>query len=113
MPGYVEDIIPTYSGADIFCSPSYYEGEGLAILEAMSCGLPVVIRDLPVYEDRLFNGKNCLKARNNGEFIEKFQYLITNPKERKRLGINGLHTAKEFDIKVTGRSIYKTYLDLL
>ncbi|KKM62510.1 hypothetical protein LCGC14_1520990 [marine sediment metagenome] len=64
MPGYVKDIIAAYSGGDIFCFPSYYEGEGIAILEAMSCGLPVILRDLPVYKDRFFNSKNCLKARN-------------------------------------------------
>ena len=94
MPGYIEDIISAYSGGDIFCFPSHYEGEGIAILEAMSCGLPVIIRDLPAYEGRFFDGENCLKARNNKEFIEKIYYLINNPEESKRIAKNGLNTAK-------------------
>ncbi|MFX0047850.1 MAG: glycosyltransferase family 4 protein [Candidatus Hermodarchaeota archaeon] len=113
MPGYVEDIISAYSAGDIFCFPSYYEGEGIAILEAMSCGLPVVIRDLPTYEGRFINGENCLKARNNKEFINKIYYLINHPEESKRIANNGLNTAKKLDIKKTAKSIYETYLELM
>jgi len=113
MPGYVRDIIAAYSGGDIFCFPSYYEGEGIAILEAMSCGLPVIIRDLPTYEGRLFDGENCLKARNNKEFIEKIYFLINHPEERKRIAKNGLNTAKKLDIKETAKSIYETYMELI
>jgi 1,2-diacylglycerol-3-alpha-glucose alpha-1,2-glucosyltransferase len=85
MPGYVKDIIAAYSGGDIFCFPSYYEGEGIAILEAMSCGLPIILRDLPSYEGRLINGENCLKARDNNEFIEKIYYLIITLRKVKEL----------------------------
>ncbi|MFW9865349.1 MAG: glycosyltransferase family 4 protein [Candidatus Thorarchaeota archaeon] len=113
MPGYVEDIVAAYSGGDIFCFPSYYEGEGIAIFEAISCGLPIVIRDLPVYDGRFFDGKNCLKARNNKEFINQINYLIDNPSECKRIAENGLNTAKEFDIKKTGEQIYDIYLKLM
>jgi len=113
MPGYVKDITAAYSGGDIFCFPSYYEGEGIAILEAMRCGLPVIIRDLPTYEDRLFDGENCLKARNNKEFIEKIYYLKNHPEESKRIAKNGLNTAKKLDIKETAKSIYETYMELI
>jgi len=113
MPGYVEDIIAAYSGGDIFCFPSYYEGEGIAILEAMSCGLPVIIRDLPTYEGRLFDGENCLKARNNKEFIDKIYFLINHPEESKRIAKNGLATVKKLDIKETAKSIYEIYMELI
>ncbi len=113
MPGFVEDIVSAYSGCDIFCFPSYYEGEGIAIFEAISCGLPIIIRDLPTYEGRFFDGKNCLKARTNKEFIEKITFLIDNPDECKRIAKNGLKTVKEFDIKNTGKQIYETYMELM
>jgi 1,2-diacylglycerol-3-alpha-glucose alpha-1,2-glucosyltransferase len=113
MPGYIEDITAAYSGADIFCFPSYYEGEGIAILEAMSCGLPVVLRDLPTFNGRFIDDENCLKARNNKEFAEKISYLINHPEERKRISLNGLNTAKKLDIKETANSIYEIYEELL
>jgi glycosyltransferase involved in cell wall biosynthesis len=42
--GYVprEDLPSLYSGASVFISPSLYEGFGLPLVEAMSCGTPVV-----------------------------------------------------------------------
>jgi len=36
------DIIPVYSGADLFVHPTAYEGFSLTICEAMACGAPVV-----------------------------------------------------------------------
>jgi len=113
MPGYINDIRTAYSAADIFCFPSYYEGEGLAVLEAMCSGLPVIIRDLPVFEKRYCDGKNCLKARNNKEFIENIYYLLDNPKEKNRIIENGLQTVKQFDINKIAFKLYELYKQMV
>lgn len=113
-PGYIEDINDVYSGGDIFCFPSYYEGEGLVILEAMCCGLPVIIRDLPVYEDRYRDGDTCLKAKSDKEFIDKIYYLINNPDEKERIADNGQQLVKNnFDIKDSVTELYKIYKKLI
>ncbi|MBP9008287.1 MAG: glycosyltransferase family 4 protein [Methanospirillum sp.] len=53
--GFVRDIAEAYCAADVFMMPSYAETFGLAVLEAQSCGLPVIARDIPefheVYQD--------------------------------------------------------------
>jgi 1,2-diacylglycerol-3-alpha-glucose alpha-1,2-glucosyltransferase len=113
MPGYVEDICAAYSGADIFCFPSYYEGEGLVVLEAMCCGLPVIIRDLPVYEGRFYDGKNCLKAKNNKEFIENIQFLLDNPHEKQKIIKNGFKTVQKFDIEKISFKIFNLYKKII
>ena len=51
FPGYIDDIIGPYSAADTFLMPSYAETFGLVILEALSCGLPVVARDIPEFRE--------------------------------------------------------------
>ncbi|MDD1710353.1 MAG: glycosyltransferase family 4 protein [Methanoregulaceae archaeon] len=51
FPGYIEDIVSAYSAADIFLMPSFAETFGLVILEALSCGLPVIARDIPEFRD--------------------------------------------------------------
>ena len=44
LPGFVEDrhLPALYTGADVFCFPTLYEGFGLPVLESMACGTPVV-----------------------------------------------------------------------
>ncbi len=49
--GYVDEIIKPYSAADVFLMPSYAETFGLVILEALSCGLPVLARDIPEFRE--------------------------------------------------------------
>jgi glycosyltransferase involved in cell wall biosynthesis len=41
-------VLPQY---DIYVSPSIVEGFGIAVAEAMSVGLPVIISDIPVYRE--------------------------------------------------------------
>jgi glycosyltransferase involved in cell wall biosynthesis len=44
--GPTDDPVPYLSAADVFVLPSHYEAFGLAALEAMSCGVPVVASDV-------------------------------------------------------------------
>jgi glycosyltransferase-like protein len=49
-----------YTAADVLAFPSTKEGWGLAVLEAMSAGLPVVASDLPVFGEYLTAGRDAL-----------------------------------------------------
>ncbi|MDL5503691.1 MAG: glycosyltransferase family 4 protein, partial [Candidatus Methanoperedens sp.] len=49
--GFVPNIAEAYSGADVFLMPSYSEMFVLVILEAFSCGLPVVARGIPEFKE--------------------------------------------------------------
>ena len=46
-----EELRDAYCGADVFAFLSLEETEGIVVLEALSCGIPVVLRDIPVYRD--------------------------------------------------------------
>lgn len=76
----LEDMPAIYSAADLFIFTSYQETFGLAPLEAAACGLPVVFRDLPVYQELYENP--YLKASDNAEFIEFIRKLMNDSEFR-------------------------------
>jgi glycosyltransferase-like protein len=62
LPGTVADAeLPSwFAAADVFAFPSTKEGWGLAVLEAMSAGLPVVASDIPVFREYLHDRRDAL-----------------------------------------------------
>lgn len=54
------DMPSWYRAADALAFPSVKEGFGLAVLEAMSAGRPVVTSDLPVFREYLVAGRDAL-----------------------------------------------------
>jgi len=53
VTGFVSDdeLIDLLNKSKIFVLPSRFEGFGLSVLEAMSCGLPCIISDIPVFRE--------------------------------------------------------------
>jgi len=62
--GYIDEVdLPAlYTGASVFAFPSLFEGFGLPILEALSCGCPVVASDIGPHREIL----NQLKDNSEG-----------------------------------------------
>lgn len=56
--GEVPDILPWYQAFDLFVAPSRNEGFGLTPLEAMSCGVPVIVSKAGSYEEMVIEGEN-------------------------------------------------------
>lgn len=56
---------------------SHEETEGIVVLEALACGIPTVVRDIPVYNGWLREGQNAYKASGTDEFQQKAEGLLT------------------------------------
>ncbi|SFR49629.1 MULTISPECIES: glycosyltransferase family 4 protein [Halorubrum] len=59
--GFVDDIRGAYAAGDVFCFPTHEENEGIALLEAMAAGKPLVVRDIETFS-WLDDGEDCLKV---------------------------------------------------
>jgi 1,2-diacylglycerol-3-alpha-glucose alpha-1,2-glucosyltransferase len=113
MPGYIDgDVI---KGAMTDCScfffPSYEETEGIVALEALASKTPLLIRDIPVYEDWLEDGISCYKGHNNEEFIEKINYILNH--NNQEIIENGYAVVKERSIEKVGKQLVDAYQEVI
>jgi glycosyltransferase involved in cell wall biosynthesis len=77
-PGYVEEIVSPYSAADVFFMPSYAETFGLVILEALSCGLPVIARDIPEFHEIFGDTILYFRSREEAASLIADQALLSS-----------------------------------
>lgn len=111
--GYVPDILEAFNALDVFIFPSYEENQGMVILEAAAVGLPIFVRDIPVYEGWLVDGENCLKAKNDEEFVEKLKSLIENQELRDKLSRGSLELAGKESLENLAIRLKQIYTNLL
>lgn len=113
FPGYVprEVLKGAYSGADLFFFPTHEETEGIVLLEALAVKIPVLIRDIPIYEGWFIDGVNVYKGKTNEEFEEKIIGILE--KKLPSLVEEGYKVAKERDIKSIGKELKKAYEKVL
>lgn len=109
LPGYVRGPIieGAYASANCFFFPSYEETEGIVVLEALASKCPVLIRDIPVYEDWLVHNESCFKAVDNEGFVKTIRQILDNKHIDTRE--KGYALAKERSIEEVGKKLRKIY----
>lgn len=82
------DLPAYYSLMDVFVHPSLRDGMPNALLEAMSCGKPVIATPVGGALDVIEDGKNGMLVNVNDANLlaEKIQELLDDPEKRKSLG---------------------------
>ena len=109
FPGFVnrERLREAYRGADVFVFLSHEETEGIVVLEALSCGIPTVVRDIPVYEGWLEHGENVYKALNTDEFQQIVMGLLAGT--LPNLTAAGRRTAQSRSLEAVGEQLKDIY----
>ena len=66
LHGFVDNVVPYLQAADLFVSASLSEGMPLAVLEAISCGLPALLSDIPPHREIV----NAIADQGSVDFFE-------------------------------------------
>ena len=107
--GYVsqEKIKDAMNEFDLYLFPTLEETEGIPIIEACACKCDAIIRDIPIFEDWLEDGKNVYKAKDIDEFEEKIKLFFNN--KLPSVKENAYEVAKERDLKIIGKKLKNIY----
>lgn len=103
LKGKTPDIYRAMSSSSIFILSSIYEGFGLVIVEAMSCGLPIISYACPCGpKDIITDGKDgfLVPCYNEEILTQKICYLIENEKKRQNMGLNAIEKAQKYQTNI-------------
>lgn len=113
MPGYIDGkvIKGALSGADMMFFPSREETEGIVVLEAMASHLPLLVRDIPVYDPWLKDEVNCYKAKTVEEFVSLIPKIIE--KKDQTILEKAYQDVLNNDLKLIGERLKDIYEKVL
>ena len=109
--GYVResDLPALYTDALCFVYPSYFEGFGLPVLEAMACGTPVVAGNRTSLPEVVGDAGLLVDPFDRSELARAIGRIIDDESLRHKLRARGLERAREFSWRETARRTLEVY----
>ncbi len=109
--GFRDDVIKLCKLADCFIHPSIREGLGIAPLEAMASGLPLISSDINGMKDYTKDGKSgcCISPTSVDDAANAINKIFTNPDFAKACGTYNTKEAMKYDISRSHREMKKIY----
>jgi glycosyltransferase involved in cell wall biosynthesis len=111
--GFVEDKRAAFGAGDVYFLPAKVENQGISVLEAMATGKAIVVRDIPVFEEFLTDGVDCLKCETEAEFADALDRVATDPGLRERLGEAARERVQAHRLDAVGERLVDCYRELL
>jgi glycosyltransferase involved in cell wall biosynthesis len=111
LPGYVhaEDVPIFYSAAEVFVYPSLYEGFGLPVIEAMSCGVPVITSRGSSLEEVAGSAALSIDPLDVEAIVQAIVKVLGDGELRRQLSKAGLARSKQFNYKDAARQTVAVY----
>ena len=101
LTGYVErkDLPALYSSAKVFVFPSFYEGFGLPVLEALACGTPCIISSTSSLPEVGGDAALYFDPNSLNELVEKMELIYNNEELRIDLSEKAIKQASKFSLE--------------
>lgn len=107
----LEEVKQYYQAADAFWLPSEQETFGLVVVEAAAAGLPVVLRDIPDYDETFRKGATMVTDQTVVEALKRLRFNEGSYRNAQRLSDKCI--AKRFDAKAGAARVSEIYHELL
>lgn len=114
VAGYIKNVWGLMKRADAFVSVSTYEGHPNAVLEAMACGCPLVLSDIPAHRDFLDEEKAVFVEPGSPQQIaQAILTCIDNPEAARQMAQKAKAAASSFSIEAVVDQFEKVYKQVL
>ncbi len=107
------DLCALYSMAEVFVFPSWIEGFGLPVLEAMTCGAPVITSDRGALPEVVGDAAILIDAEDEGALATHIETILTNPRYAESLRARGLERATQFSWQKNAQQMLECYMRVM
>lgn len=104
-----EDLVLLMNAADVFAFPSFYEGFGLPLVEAMQCGAAIVASDRGSIPEVVGDGGLIFPLEDTARFAAHLERVLTDAEGRARLRAASLRRATDFSWDKAARETLQVY----
>lgn len=113
--GYVsnEELVAIYNSAIVYCQPSFYEGFGLPVLEAMACGTPVVASKTKALKEVAGDAALYFNPKSSKDLAKSLKKVINSDSLQQDLITKGNDKVKEYSWKKTAEGTLRVYEKVL
>ncbi len=113
--GAIDDVSPYLQASDLFVLPSIAEGLSVAMLEAMSCGLPALVTNVGGASDVISHGTNgwLIPPDEPDTLTQSLMKLLGNETLRNKLGIAARKTVEaNYSLEAVAQQLLNLYTEL-
>ncbi len=109
----MEELAAIYKLADVFVYPSYFEGFGIPIIEALYSETPVITSNLSSLPEAGGDHSVYVYPNNVDDIKAKILFLWQNEAERKRRAKKGLKFVQKFNDESIAENLQSVYQELI
>ncbi len=109
------DLPAWYHMADLYISPSHVDGSSVSLMEALACGLPCLVSDIPANKEWVFEGVNgwLFRDGDSDQLAEKILAAMNQREKLPEIGRSSRSEAeKRADWKKNAEALMQVYRSL-
>ena len=114
LTGFVSDseLVELYNLCELFVFPSWHEGFGLPVLEAMACGAPAIAANTSSLPEVIGIAEALFCPFSEFDMSNKINLALTDVGYKKKLKENGLKQVKNFSWDTVSKKAIKSFEDM-